>query len=80
MRIACHLRAIRGNRTMKQIAQAADADGARVSLAVLSQVERGLMLPPDAVLPALEAAYGAPITDWYEPRVLLVLQADEDNA
>lgn len=80
MRIACHLRTIRGDRTMKQIATAAEANGANVSQAVLSQVERGLMLPADPLVPALEAAYGAPITDWYDSRTLLALVPDhEDN-
>jgi transcriptional regulator with XRE-family HTH domain len=51
-----------------------------VSAGVLSQIERGVMIPPDRQISQLEAAYGAPIETWYDPRTLVVLQADGDDA
>lgn len=83
MHLVCHLRTIRERMPRKE-------DGTPVSLrdiehragvspGVLSQIERGVMLPADRQLAALEAAYGAPLHDWYSPRVLVVLQEDEQT-
>lgn len=77
MRVACTLRTLRGQRSLADIEKATDADGVRVSGSIVSQIERGMTLPTDAQIPVLERAYGAPVTDWYDGRTLLVLQADE---
>jgi len=80
MRLVCHLRTIRGNRTMKDICRDAAVLGLHISEGVLSPIERGLALPTDRQIGPLEKAYGQPLDTWYEPRVLLVLQADEAAA
>lgn len=72
MRVVCHLRTIRGDRTMVSLARAA-----RVSEADLSRIERGISLPRDEDIEGLERAYGVPITDWYGPTVLLALTGDD---
>lgn len=77
MRLQCKLRELRGERTLRDIEAAAEAAGHKVSPGTLSQIERGLQLPTDAQLAALEQAYGADVATWYEPRALLVIQADE---
>lgn len=42
----------------------------------LSGIERGRELPADEWIEALEAAYGAPVSDWYGPRVARALDPD----
>lgn len=83
MHVNCYLRELRERMPRKP-------DRSRVSLrdiervagvpaSALSAIERGVMLPPDHQIDALEKAYGAPVTDWYDPRTLLVLQLDGDD-
>jgi len=50
-----------------------------VSAGILSQIERGVMFPADRQLAGIEQAYGATVDAWYQPRVLLVLEADPEG-
>lgn len=72
MRVRCHLRDLRGKRPLSEL----EAETG-INRGSLSQIESGRMLPHDKWLPALEAAYGAPKTAWYEPEVLLVIEYPE---
>lgn len=72
MRVACHLRELRGDRTLKQISEVAG-----VAIAALSTIERGYQLPRDEWLDGLERAYGSPRSAWYPPTVLLALSGDD---
>ena len=74
MRVPCSLRTIRGQRTLSEIARASG-----VQVPHLSQIERGHMLPKDAWLDELERAYGAPLEQWYPPRVLAAFVIGEDE-
>jgi transcriptional regulator with XRE-family HTH domain len=82
--VRCNLRSIRERMPRKQNGEPISLrdieDVAKVSAGVLSQIERGVMIPPDRQISQLEAAYGAPIETWYDPRTLVVLQADGDDA
>lgn len=73
MRLACSLREIRGERSLRDV-----ADVAGVNRGLLSDLERGRRLAPDRLVRALEQAYGAPPHAWYPPEVLLVIQRDEE--
>lgn len=72
MRLVCHLRALRGERTLLELAAVA-----HVSEGDLSKIERGIALPRDDQLDALEQAYGAPRYEWWPPQVLVALSGDE---
>lgn len=72
MRVTCHLRAFRGERTLAAITARSG-----VSQADLSRIERGRMVPADDQIPQLEEAYGQPRHLWWPPEVLVVLQDDE---
>lgn len=74
MRLPCNLREIRGKRPMIEIARAA-----KVAEAELSKIERGLALPRDEWMDALEEAYGAPRHEWWPPAVLVVLEAEDSG-
>lgn len=76
MRLRCHLREFRGDRTLRDIAA---LTGGEVSAGLLSEIERGRRLVPDEHVTALERAYGHELHDWYEPRTLLVLETDGDD-
>jgi transcriptional regulator with XRE-family HTH domain len=82
--VRCRLREIRERMPRKEDGTAISLRDieqyAKVSPGVLSQIERGVMLPPDRQIEQLEHAYGAPIEDWYDARTLVVLQADGDDA
>lgn len=89
MRVACNLREIRermprtdaGKRvSMQDIHERTVEAGHPVAGGILSMIERGIVLPTDDQVPAIEHAYGAPVTDWYDARTLLALQADGDDA
>lgn len=73
MRVRCHLREIRGGRRLADIAA---LSGVRVP--DLSRIERGVMLPTDADVPKLAAAYGAVLDEWYdwEPPQQMVVDVD----
>lgn len=83
MHVRCHLRTIRERMPRKPDGEPVSLRDieklAGVSAGVLSQIERGVMLPPDRQVAQLEDAYGRPIEEWYEPRVLTVLQSDGDD-
>jgi transcriptional regulator with XRE-family HTH domain len=72
VRVTCHLRGFRGDRTL-----AAITEQSGVSQADLSRIERGRMVPADDQVALLEEAYGQPRHLWWPPEVLVVLQDDE---
>lgn len=75
MRLACHLRTIRGKRSLRDIAEASGVDRG-----TLSRIERGQQLPTgEEQLEKIEAAYGSPVEDWYSRRALLALQEELDD-
>ena len=74
MTVACHLRALRGERSLRQVAEEAG-----VNRGLLSEIERGLRLPPDSWIEPLERTYGVPVEQWYDRRTLLVLRLEEDE-
>lgn len=71
MRLACHLRGLRGERRLAELARVAG-----VHEAELSKIERGIALPRDEWVAGLEEAYGAPVHEWYPPALLLHLDRD----
>ncbi|MEZ5101207.1 MAG: helix-turn-helix transcriptional regulator [Thermoleophilia bacterium] len=73
MKLACALREIRGDRSLRDVAETAG-----VNRGLLSDLERGRRLAPDRIVRALEVAYGQPAHAWYPPEVLLVIQRDEE--
>lgn len=77
MRLTCRLREYRGDRSLRNMADATNQAGYQVSAGELSRIERGTLLPTDKQIPALEQAYGHPATDWYDPIALLAIQVDE---
>lgn len=72
-RLRCFLRELRGPVGLREVAEAAG-----VNRGDLSRIEAGLQVPHDSDVPALEKAYGAPITDWYHPLCLLALEFDDE--
>lgn len=72
MRVRCHLRDIRGVRSLRSI-----ADAAGINPGQLSMVEQGKTLPKDDEIPRLVEAYGAPFTKWYPPLVLAAVEVDD---
>lgn len=83
MRVRCHLRDIRERMPRKEngkrVTTTDISKTAGVGGGIISQIERGMTFPTDRQIEPLEQAYGAPITDWYAPRVLLVLEEDETD-
>jgi transcriptional regulator with XRE-family HTH domain len=77
VRLPCLLRHARGDRTLSDLARAADVGG--LTVAELSKIERGIQLPRDAWKAALETVYGIPPHEWYPPEVLLVVERDEEQ-
>ena len=71
-RLRCFLTALRGPQTLRHMAELADMNPGE-----LSRIESGIALPKDDDVPALERAYGAPITSWYPPYALLAMESDE---
>lgn len=74
MRVRCHLRELRGKRSLRELAEAAG-----INHGTLSQIERGRMLPADGQLYAIGKAYGAPPTEWYSELALLAIQEDGEE-
>jgi transcriptional regulator with XRE-family HTH domain len=72
VKLQCHLREARGERTLREISTATG-----VSQPDLSRIERGTLLPADVAVPLLEEAYGIPVTAWFPPQVLLAITGDE---
>jgi transcriptional regulator with XRE-family HTH domain len=68
VRLACRLRALRAERSLRTLAEQVG-----VNRGQLSEIERGVRLPPDELLERLEATIGAPAHEWYAPPVLLAL-------
>lgn len=60
MHLLTNLREIRGNRSVKEIAEASG-----VNAASIRQIEQGRLLPRDAHLEGLERAYGRSWPEWY---------------
>jgi transcriptional regulator with XRE-family HTH domain len=84
MHVRCKLREIRERMPRKpggEPVSLRDIEAvASVSAGVLSQIERGVMIPPDRQISQLEQAYGVGIEAWYDPKTLVVLQFDGDDA
>lgn len=74
MRVRCFLREIRGSRSLREIATAADVNAGN-----LSRIELGSAFPKDDEIPRLEVAYGAEVSEWYPGRVLLALEVEDDE-
>lgn len=72
MKLACHLRELRGDRPLRELSAASG-----VAMSALSEMERGIRLPFDNWIEPLAQAYGAPAADWYPPTVLLALSGDD---
>lgn len=72
MRVRCFLKELRGPASLRSVAEAAEMNAGE-----LSRIESGSALPRDEDVPALERAYGVPVTSWYPPPVLLALEVDE---
>ncbi|MDQ5821309.1 MAG: helix-turn-helix transcriptional regulator [Actinomycetota bacterium] len=68
MHLRCRLRALRADRPVKEIAAAS-----KINRAVISQLERGVLVPLEKWIPGLERAYGRPVEDWYPRDVLLAV-------
>jgi transcriptional regulator with XRE-family HTH domain len=74
VKLRCRLGEIRGKRSLRELEAASG-----VNRATLSQIENGRLLPPDKHLVAIETAYGAPVHEWYSPRLLLEIQAEDGD-
>jgi transcriptional regulator with XRE-family HTH domain len=71
VRLRCHLRELRGKRSLRELAEEAG-----LNHGTLSQIERGVLLPRDEQVYAIGKAYGAPPTEWYSELGLLAIQDD----
>lgn len=72
MRLRCHLREIRGTRTLREIAELSG-----VPASELSKIENGIQVPKDESIAGLVRAYQAKPVDWYGPMTLLALESDD---
>lgn len=72
MRVRCFLPELRGPRSLRNV-----AGDAGINPGMLSRIEQGVALPKDDEIASLEAAYGAPITDWYPPLVIVAMEFDD---
>jgi transcriptional regulator with XRE-family HTH domain len=70
--VLCYLAALRGSRTITDMAQASG-----VARPYLSQIEAGRRLPRDDEVEGIARAYGAPLREWYPAEVLLVVRYPE---
>lgn len=73
MRVRCNLTEIRGPRSLRSVALAAEVNAGQ-----LSEIEQGRRLPKDDEIPRLIQAYGASFTKWYPPLVLVALEVEDD--
>ncbi len=73
MKLHCKLRDLRGDRSLRHVAETAG-----ISSGVLSQIEQGRALPRDRDLERLEAVYGAPVEQWYSPRTLVAMREEDE--
>lgn len=73
MRLRCHLRQLRDGVSIREM-----ADRTGIDKGYLSRYERGMEIPRDHHVQALESAYGAPARDWYAPHVWLELHRDQE--
>jgi transcriptional regulator with XRE-family HTH domain len=71
VKLRCTLRDVRGERTLREIATVSG-----VAVPVLSQLERGRILPRDRDIEPLERAYGVPFEAWFSPRTLTAMEED----
>jgi transcriptional regulator with XRE-family HTH domain len=69
MHLLTNLRAIRGERSVNEIAEASG-----INAASIRQIEQGRLIPRDAHIAPLELAYGASIEFWYSARGLTAIQ------
>lgn len=75
MRLLCHLRAARGDRTISEMAASSG-----VARAYLSQIEAGRLLPRDEWVAGMERAYGLEYARWYGKTQTLVALGDGEAA
>lgn len=75
MHVPCHLREIRGRRTIDEIEKASG-----VHRGTLSLLERGRLFPTEKHVEVLERAYGKPWHQWYPSFVVAVISRDMDEA
>jgi hypothetical protein len=66
------LREIRGRRPLRAL----EAESG-IGRGYLSEIETGHRLPRDEWIEGMERAYGAPMTDFYPPEILIVLRYPE---
>ena len=74
-RVATRLRELRGDRRLRAV-----AGELGVSPGLLSEVERGIRLPPDEWIGPLERIYGAPLEEWYGAPLASLLTRDDGTA
>lgn len=70
MRLRCHLAAARGDRTIAELARISE-----IPRPYLSQIEAGRMVPTNAELERIVAAYGVELDDvfdWWPPQFVAV--------
>jgi hypothetical protein len=77
MRLRCYLREIRGTRPLRELVELCKEQDVKVNAGELSRIENGIALARDDQLPALVAAYGANVDDWYPDLVLLAIESDD---
>ena len=73
-RVATRLRELRGDRRLRAVAAELG-----VSPGLLSEIERGVRLPPDEWIGALERVYGAPLEEWYSAPLAPLLKRDDGS-
>jgi transcriptional regulator with XRE-family HTH domain len=70
--VRCHLSEFRGSRSIREIAREAGINPGQ-----LSEIEAGRRLPRDEEIPKLAEVYGAPLSKWYPPLVLVALEVED---
>jgi transcriptional regulator with XRE-family HTH domain len=72
VKVARHLKEIRGKRSLRDV-----AEDAGINYGILSGIERGRTLPSPKQLDGIERAYGVPPHEWYPGEVLRVIEHPE---